>query len=362
MKTPLTPPELAEAAERLRFFRPEARLLAAKAASGNINKTWILRLAGAEFERAVLQRLNPKVFPDLAAVMANFRLVTAHLAAARRREPEAPEFPLAYAAPDGRDCQFDESGGLWRLISWIGPSRALQRVGARQAAGMGRTLARFHLLLADLDTGALTDPLPGFHDTPGYLARFAQVSGNRGPHGDAENFCFAMIENLRPLARLLAGGDHARQATHGDPKCANFLFASRGDAALGLIDLDTVREGYILHDLGDALRSCCAIGGEDAIRPVFDADRAAAFLAAYAEAGGRDLLTDDDREYLPEAVRLLIYELGLRFFIDHLEGNRYFACRYPRHNLHRARNQFRLHASLMAAEGKLRKAVRALKK
>ena len=180
-------------------------------------------------------------------------------------------------------------------------------------------------------------------------------------HVDKENFCFAVIENLRPLARLLEGGDHARQATHGDPKCANFLFAKADDAALGLIDLDTVREGFILHDLGDALRSCCAIGGEDALRPVFDADRAAAFLAAYAGAGGGELLTDDDRECLPEAVRLLIYELGLRFFIDHLEGNRYFACRYPRHNLRRARNQFRLHASLMAAEGKLRKAAKALK-
>ena len=110
-------PELAEADERLRFFLPEARPLSAKSTAGNINKTWILRLADAPFERAVLQRINPKVFPDVAAVMANFRAVTAHLDAARRRFPDAPEFPLAHAAPDGRDCLLDEDGGSRKATS-----------------------------------------------------------------------------------------------------------------------------------------------------------------------------------------------------------------------------------------------------
>ena len=40
---------------------------------------------------------------SLGARSVDRLLITAHLAAARRRDPAAPEFPRAFAAPDGRD-------------------------------------------------------------------------------------------------------------------------------------------------------------------------------------------------------------------------------------------------------------------
>ena len=71
-------------------------------------------------------------------------------------------------------------------------------------------------------------------------------------------------------------------------------------------------------------------------------------------AGGRELLTQDDQTLLVDATRLLIFELGLRFFTDHLDGNRYFQCRFPGHNLKRAVTQFKLHAALIQDESRLR--------
>lgn len=343
-----------------RFFQPHAGLTrAVECTEGNINKTWIIEyIDGTRSQAAVLQRLSPTVFPDLPAVMTNFRIITRHLAEQAEQSRMVIVFPRACTNPEGRDYFIDATGGLWRLISYIGPARTLLQVNAQQAGAAGRMLAAFHLLLSTLSRESIRDPLPGLHDTPQYLARFDALGRKRGPKNQEEEFCFTGIEQLRPLAGLLQNNadEHARQLVHADPKCSNFLFAQKSDEVLSLIDLDTVRFGFLLHDLGDCLRSCCNRSGEErSNEPHFDQTCFTALLASYLEAGGKALLSQRDQALLLEATRLLIFELGLRFFTDHLEGNPYFICRYPGQNLDRAMMQFRLHASLMAQEAQLRK-------
>jgi hypothetical protein len=55
-----------------------------------------------------------------------------------------------------------------------------------------------------------------------------------------------------------------------------------------------------------------------------------------------------------DAIRLLAFELGLRFFTDHLAGNVYFKVKYPDHNLLRTLVQFKLTESIEAHEGEIR--------
>ena len=50
-------------------------------------------------------------------------------------------------------------------------------------------------------------------------------------------------------------------------------------------------------------------------------------------------MTDIDKEYLYDCVRLITYELALRFFADYLAGGVYFKIRHDGQNLHRARVQ-----------------------
>jgi hypothetical protein len=57
---------------------------------------------------------------------------------------------------------------------------------------------------------------------------------------------------------------------------------------------------------------------------------------------------------------LIPFELGLRFFSDHLAGNVYFKARHDRHNLDRARVQFRLVESIEAQEGEIRALIQEL--
>ena len=51
-------------------------------------------------------------------------------------------------------------------------------------------------------------------------------------------------------------------------------------------------------------------------------------------------------------------ECGARFLTDYLEGDRYFHIAYPEHNLHRAKNQFKLAAEMEAAWEEMARAVK----
>ncbi|MFM9089941.1 MAG: hypothetical protein ACKOPT_17795 [Cyanobium sp.] len=61
-----------------------------------------------------------------------------------------------------------------------------------------------------------------------------------------------------------------------------------------------------------------------------------------------------DHRYLYDAIRLLSFELGLRFFTDHLAGDVYFQTQRPGQNLDRALVQFRLTESIEAQEKEIR--------
>jgi hypothetical protein len=58
--------------------------------------------------------------------------------------------------------------------------------------------------------------------------------------------------------------------------------------------------------------------------------------------------------YLYPCVRLIAFELGLRFFTDHLEGDLYFKVKHRQHNLHRGLVQFKLAESIEAQESEIR--------
>ena len=121
------------------------------------------------------------------------------------------------------------------------------------------------------------------------------------------------------------------------------LFDAHTDAALCVVDLDTVMPGLAPYDFGDLVRSC-ALAREDAPGPHgvdLDLDLYEALLRGYLEGAG-DMLAPAERAALPLACRLITYELGVRFLTDYLRGDRYFKIARPDHNLERARVQLAL--------------------
>jgi Ser/Thr protein kinase RdoA (MazF antagonist) len=308
--------------------------------------------------RFILQRLNTRVFRQPELVMRNLRTCTAHLDRGLRGAAPAPgrrwETPRALPAMDGGDLFLDPEGSCWRALSFIEAAETFETIqDLGHAREVGQALGRFHLLLSDLPAARLADTLPGFHVTPGYLAHYDEVLARCVyPLSPEVAYAVGFIGERRAWAAVLEvareQGRLRLRPIHGDPKVNNFMMDVASGQAVGLVDLDTVKPGLVHYDLGDCLRSGCNRLGEETERweaVSFDPDLGRAMLQGYLDLAG-DFLTTNDYAYLYDAIRLLAFELGLRFFTDYLAGNVYFKARHREHNLARALVQFKLTESI----------------
>ncbi|MDF1614453.1 phosphotransferase enzyme family protein [Desulfurivibrio dismutans] len=345
------------------FTVPENIISVQPHGCGLINDSYLVRChAGEAF---LLQRLNPVVFPEPAKLMNNLRRISEHLSHKARTTKLDPGRQIIRLLPTriGEDCHYDRDNACWRALNFIENSRVLTRITAEeQARAAGVALGRFQALIHDLAPSQLYDPLPTLHVTPCVVRAYdevAAISTVTGPEAEL-SFCHNFIQHRRTTAAVLeqarARGVLPERVIHGDPKLSNILFAHDSDLPLALIDLDTVKPGLTQYDVGDCLRSCCNRAGENPADPdeaEFDLDLARALLIGYFEEM-RALLTYSDFAYFYDAVRLISFELGIRFFNDYLSGNCYFKVADPEHNLRRALTQFRLTASIEAQETRIR--------
>ncbi|RPF82402.1 MAG: aminoglycoside phosphotransferase family protein [Synechococcus sp. TMED20] len=347
-------------------FHPRERITEIRAlGSGNVNETFLVThegtYKGGQNGAFVMQRLNTNVFerPDL--VMRNLVALGEHVQ--RRLAVPPPELRgRRWEVPRVVPCrqQFhwvEHNGQFWRSISYIGAATTTDVIRGREhAREVGYGLGMFHSLISDLPANNLADTLENFHVTPTYLDRYDQVLSMQAPDpGDALlNQACGFIETRRLgidiLESALARGELQHRPIHGDPKINNVMIDESTGQAVGLIDLDTVKPGLIHYDIGDCLRSCCNPAGEEADNPEdahFDLSLCEAILAGYLSVA-RGFLSDWDLLYLPDCIRLIPLELGLRFLTDHLEGDVYFHTDDPGHNLRRAAVQFQLTKSIEA--------------
>jgi len=325
---------------------------------GLINDTYCV--AGEEGSW-ILQRLNPDVFPDPAGIMANLRVLLDH---AHRELPETSRLSLPDIRPTitGSDFWVDSDGVLWRGLTLIPKSRNIRSIREREeAVEVGRALGWFHRLTESLPSDALKDTFPGFHVTPRYLGLCDMALGNSASPYQGDDAPLDFIAARRSAAGALeaarANGALKVRVMHGDPKLDNVLFSRSGVQAISLIDLDTVMPGLIHYDLGDCLRSCCNASGEAGKADVsFNVEIFEAVLEGYfAEAASG--MTPVDIEYIYTATWLLPYELGIRFFTDHIQGDLYFKVGGHGENLKRALRQFDLVRDIEHQEERLRRAI-----
>ena len=332
---------------------------------GNVNHTFLLRTTEGT---RVLQRINTSVFRQPEGLMANLRAVARHarskLSDASRCHPLLQQRRWELPEPVG-ELHRCEQGAPWRCITFVDNSSSVDCVAdPQQAQELGLGLGLFHHLISDLPAESLTDTLEGFHITPLYLDAYKQalVRTQQIPSEEA-NRCIAFIRERESITTVLehakARGTLPLRPIHGDPKINNVMFDRSSGAAVALVDLDTVKPGLVHYDIGDCLRSCCNPAGEeceslDAVQ--FDLNLASAVLRGYLSVA-RSFLAPAELALIPDAVRLISFELGLRFFTDYLQGNTYFQVQRPEQNLQRALVQFQLTASIESQMDALRELV-----
>ena len=324
---------------------------------GLINDTFLVTTTDARY---ILQRINRHVFPHPRRIMANLERIAAHIAARPGADVRLPEL---IAPVDPTRGYVEQDGHIWRMTEFVAGARVIEKIeNASQGRRLGQALGAFHFALHDLAPDEIAISLPGFHLTPDYLERFDQIlRDNDGvDQGETMRRCIGAVDSRRTLAAALEEPrQNARlpeRVVHGDPKIDNVLFDATGEQVLSIIDLDTVQPGLIHHDIGDCLRSCCNRRGEGATDPAeirFDLDICYAILEGYARQM-REVLTPTEIDLLFDGIRLMPYELGIRFLTDHLNGNRWFRVDYPKQNLDKALVQFALLAAIEAKEPEIR--------
>ncbi|HSO11548.1 MAG TPA: aminoglycoside phosphotransferase family protein [Anaerolineales bacterium] len=330
--------------------------------NGNINDTYLVTTDATTERHFILQRINTHVFKQPQLIMQNMRIFTDHMRKRASDEGLFWEMPRVLNARDGRDYYLDMNGDFWRAIGYVKGAQSFESItDVNHAREVGHALGTFQYLISDLSVDQLADTLEGFHITPRYLRQFDHASSQNAFKKTAEvKYCINFVEQRRRFAHTL---EHAREqgklqlrVMHGDPKVNNVMIDETSGRAISLVDLDTVKPGLIHYDIGDCMRSGCNPLGEDAEdweAVHFDPKIGAAILEGYLTQA-RNFLTASDYEYLFDSIRLLAFELGIRFFADYLAGDVYFKVKHPEHNLHRALVQFRLTESIESHETDIR--------
>ncbi len=355
-------------------FKPQKRIISVREyGSGNINNTFLVTLDTEGEKHFVLQRINAHVFCRPELVMRNMRIAAEHMRSRIEFMPQRPGgrwvVPTVLLTEDGRDHWVGAEGSFWRAISFIEGAESFETIqGSDHASEVGYALGMFHTLLSDLPAVMLADTLEGFHIAPHYLRRYEKVIAKCRPAASPEvSYCLRFVENRKDLIDILedakAEGRLQLRPIHGDPKVNNILIDKETGRAVSIVDLDTVKPGLIHYDIGDCVRSGCNRLGEETGQweaVSFDLDIFRDILNGYLPMA-RTFLTSYDFEYIYDAVRLIAFELGLRFFTDYLEGNVYFKVSRAEQNLARALVQFKLAESIECRETVIRGFMRDIK-
>ncbi|MEH2447507.1 MAG: aminoglycoside phosphotransferase family protein [Nostoc sp.] len=338
--------------------------------SGNINDTFLVTLDSSEEQHFVLQRINTQVFRQPKLIMENMRTFTEHV---HKRLQHIPlnrrwEVPRVLLTKDAQDHWRDADGSFWRAISFIEGSQSFDTMRGSHAKEIGYALGMFHNLISDLPSEKLADTLQGFHITPLYLQHYEEVLAKTSVRKSAEvNYCLQFVSDRQTFAHILenakAEGKLPLRLMHGDPKINNVMFDTATQQAVSIIDLDTVKPGLVHYDIGDCLRSGCNPAGEETENwesIYFDTDLCQGIVKGYLSVA-KAFLTENDYAYIYDAIRLIAFELGLRFFADYLAGNIYFKVKHPEHNLARAIAQFKLTQSIESQETQIRNIIKDMK-
>lgn len=326
---------LDNAHEIARVFTSGAPVSCESVTRGSINKTYFVTREGDHEVMFVLQRMHTLFTPLLMEDIERVTDVLASKGILTQRVIRTPN----------NERFVREGGAWWRALTYL-PGTSVDAVSsATDITSAGVLLGAFHRALADFQE-SFSFTLAHYRDTRHYLKRMLDTVKSR-PSGAEFKAEAAYIE--RELALILAAERALPvRVIHGDLKISNVLFDESG-RAVALIDLDTVMRHSIIADVGDAVRSWCALGDEDTENLAFSRERFQSVLDGYTAAA--PFLTPKEHVALSWGAPLITLELAARFITDALE-ERYFVHRtdlYPslhEQNRNRALNQLSLYKSM----------------
>ncbi|WP_320667984.1 phosphotransferase enzyme family protein [Prochlorococcus sp. MIT 1307] len=348
-------------------FCPSKQILSVRELPfGNINKTFLVVLKpSSDIESFVIQEINTSVFSDPEIPMYNWNVISLHISKKIREKKDQTNYkrwdiPTIIPTIDKGKLLLRIDDKYWRAITFIQSSTSLDKISnAKQAKEVGKGLATFHYLIKDFPLKRIKKLDNDLHDITKILSDYDKALNHfRSKRISTPSIFkrFSLLERVVDKHRsgvsilndAIARGELMKKPIHGDPKITNFMFDNDTKDIISLIDLDTLASGIIHYDIGDCIRSCCNLLGEetkDLANISFDLEFCEALLTGYLSIA-RKGFSAYDFYYLPYCIKFLPYELAIRFLTDFMNGNIYFKVQYSDQNLYRAEVQLRLVESI----------------
>lgn len=320
--------------------------------SGHINDTYFIKNVNSSGCDYLLQRINHHIFKDVPQLTSNMCKVIDHLKdkllLSGSGNPEKEVMTLV-PAKNGLYFYLDSKGDYWRLSYFLKNTKSYDVVETeKQAYEGGKAFGKFQAMLADLPTGILYEVIPDFH----HIGRRLEQLNDAIVKDAADRLESVAVELdiIKTYADSMSYFQQPEQITglpkrviHNDTKFNNVLLNMK-DEAQCVIDLDTVMDGYIAYDFGDAVRTIINTTVEDEadlskIRlniPLFNA-----YTKGYLKEAGQ-FISNTELNSLFKGVLLLPYMQSVRFLTDYLNGDQYFKIKFEGHNLQRTRAQLQL--------------------
>lgn len=335
---------------------------------GHINDTFKVTMDDCGREvHYILQRINNRLFPDVERLMHNIELVTEFCRKSVIERGGAPmrECLTLIRTKDGASYTC-EDGNYFRMYVFIEGATTYQSVrDPRDFYESAVAFGNFANLLAKFDASQLYEVLPDFHNTKVRYENFLRavekdVCGRAEEVRSEIDWVKSRSDLCGKIVDKIASGEIPLRVTHNDTKLNNVMLDDATGKGLAVIDLDTVMPGSLCYDFGDSIRFGCNSAVEDEpdtekVHFVFDLYKT--YLDGYLSAVGNSV-TQEEKENLPTGAVLMTYECGMRFLTDYLEGDVYFRTHRARHNLERARTQFKLVDEMLACFSQMPAAVK----
>ena len=321
--------------------------------SGHINDTVYVKVSSNNAEQGyVLQRINKNVFKNPPALMENYTAVTEFLRGIiieKGGDPDRETLNVVKTL-DGKNYYLDENGEYWRLVLFVKDSLSYDKVERPEQFYLSAvSFGNFQYLLKNYPADTLHETIVKFHNTPDRYRQLMEAAtadkcGRLAEVLEEVEFCKARREFTETLERAHAEGKLPLKVTHNDTKLNNILFDKKTGEALCVVDLDTIMPGYSVNDFGDSIRfgATTALEDEADLSKVnFDISLYELYVKGFIE-GAKGGLSEGELEMLPIGAIMMTFECGMRFLADYLSGDTYFRISREKHNLDRARNQFKL--------------------
>lgn len=313
---------------------------------GNINKTYKVTFTRDNgFEKTyIVQQLNTYVFKNPEQVMENIEQVTRHLRALR---PGQVNLHFHHTR-EGKNFVW-EGEHFWRLFNYVPSADAANDRDETLVRNAGAAFGDFQNALSGFDPSQLHETIPDFHNTiKRYEALEAAVQQNTAARADEVKqevqWLMQAKDKACVLCDLLESGELPLRVTHNDTKVNNVLFDQKDKRALVVIDLDTVMPGLAGNDFGDAIRSVSNTAAEDEKdvgKVSCDLQLFRCFTEGFLENTAKAFTVKEIETFGASCFSMTV-EVAVRFLTDYLQGDAYFHCAYPEHNLVRARAQIAL--------------------